>query len=60
MLYEVITGSARSIKGFNIFECLSCCKDFLERFGGHECAGGLSLKVENLEAFRQKASYNFV
>lgn len=52
---EEARGSARSIKGFNIFECLSCCKDFLERFGGHECAGGLSLKVENLEAFRQKA-----
>lgn len=44
-------GSARSVKGFNIFECLTYCKDVLEKYGGHECAGGLSLKEENISAF---------
>lgn len=47
-------GSARSIKGFNMYECLSYSNDLLERFGGHECAGGLTLKKENLDAFREK------
>ena len=47
-------GSARSIKGFNIFKCFDYASDFLEQYGGHECAGGLTVKRENLEDFRQK------
>lgn len=47
-------GSARSVKGFNIFKCLSYTSEFLEQFGGHECAGGLSLKEENISGFTDK------
>ncbi|MBO5448584.1 MAG: single-stranded-DNA-specific exonuclease RecJ [Ruminococcus sp.] len=44
-------GSARSVKGFNIFSCLSYCHDVLDKFGGHECAGGFSLPAENIPDF---------
>ncbi len=48
------TGSARSMEGFNVFSALLACKDTLIRFGGHEKAGGFSLKEDNIEAFRDK------
>lgn len=44
-------GSARSIKGFHIHKCLTYCADLLEKFGGHECAGGFSLKEEDIPEF---------
>jgi len=44
-------GSARSVKGFNIFSCLSYCRDVLDKFGGHECAGGFSIPAENIPDF---------
>ncbi len=50
----VITGSARSVKGFNIYEALFECENELEQFGGHAFAAGMTLKSENLEAFKQK------
>jgi len=50
----MITGSARSIKGFNMFEGLSACEDLLENFGGHFFAAGLTLKEENLPAFKER------
>lgn len=50
----VIKGSARSIKGFNMYEALMQCEDLLEQFGGHEYAAGLTIKRENLEEFRQR------
>jgi single-stranded-DNA-specific exonuclease len=46
------TGSARSIKGINIYDVLEECKHLLERFGGHFYAAGLSLKEENLDEFK--------
>lgn len=51
---DVIKGSARSIKGFNIYKALRECEDLLEQFGGHEYAAGLTLKKENLEEFRHR------
>ena len=48
---EFITGSARSIKDFDIYEAIDSCSDLLEHFGGHKYAAGLSLKPENLIAF---------
>ncbi len=48
------TGSARSVKGFDIYEAIDSCSDLLEHFGGHTYAAGLSLKPENLEAFRKR------
>lgn len=47
-------GSGRSIKGMNLVEALSHCSDLLEKFGGHELAAGLSIKRENLPAFRER------
>lgn len=51
---EEARGSARSIKGFNVFECLTYCKDLLVRYGGHAGAGGFSLRPENIESFKLK------
>jgi single-stranded-DNA-specific exonuclease len=47
----LITGSARSVRDFDIYEAVDACSDFLEHFGGHKFAAGLSLKPENLELF---------
>ena len=44
-------GSARSIKGFNIFSALSFSKDILTHFGGHELAGGFSLNKMSKNIF---------
>lgn len=51
---NIITGSARSIKEFDIHAALEKCSDLLEHFGGHKCAAGVSLKLENLERFTKK------
>ncbi|HVV90640.1 MAG TPA: single-stranded-DNA-specific exonuclease RecJ, partial [Solirubrobacterales bacterium] len=45
-------GSGRSIPGFDLHAALEACSDHLESFGGHKAAAGLSLRAENLEAFR--------
>lgn len=49
-----IKGSARSIKGFNIYEALKNCEDLLEQFGGHEFAAGLTMDASNLPEFRAR------
>ena len=49
---DFITGSARSVKDFDIYDAVNSCSDLLEHFGGHKFAAGLSLKPENLEAFQ--------
>ncbi|MBU3676472.1 MAG: single-stranded-DNA-specific exonuclease RecJ [Chitinophagaceae bacterium] len=46
-----VTGSARSIKGFNMYEGLNRCSHLLENFGGHYFAAGLTLDEKNLPAF---------
>jgi len=50
----LITGSARSVKNFNLYNAINECSNLLENFGGHKYAAGLSLKPENLNAFRKK------
>ncbi|HBZ66099.1 MAG TPA: single-stranded-DNA-specific exonuclease RecJ [Bacteroidales bacterium] len=50
----MITGSARSIKDFDIYDAVDHCSGLLEHFGGHKYAAGLSLKPENLEEFRDR------
>jgi single-stranded-DNA-specific exonuclease len=50
----LITGSARSVKDYDIYDAIDSCSDLLEHFGGHKYAAGLLLKPENLEAFRKK------
>jgi single-stranded-DNA-specific exonuclease len=49
-----ITGSARSVSGFDLYGAICECSDLLEKFGGHKYAAGLTLDVNNLEAFQQK------
>ncbi len=49
-----ITGSARSVQGFNIYEAIHACREYLENYGGHYFAAGLTLVPENLHAFREK------
>jgi single-stranded-DNA-specific exonuclease len=49
-----ITGSARSVHGFDLYNAILECSDLLEKFGGHKYAAGLTLDIENLEAFQQK------
>jgi single-stranded-DNA-specific exonuclease len=48
------TGSARSVYGFDVYEAISKCADLLEHFGGHMYAAGLTMKVENVAAFRER------
>jgi len=50
----LITGSARSVASFNLHDALEQCEEFLEQFGGHFHAAGLTLKEENLDAFALK------
>ncbi len=50
----VVTGSARSIKGFNLYEAIYECKDYLMQYGGHFAAAGLSMLPENVEKFSEK------
>lgn len=49
---NLITGSARSIKEFDVHTALEQCADLLEHFGGHKCAAGVSVRPENFEAFK--------
>jgi single-stranded-DNA-specific exonuclease len=51
---DKLKGSARSIKGFNIYDAIKQCEDLLEQFGGHEFAAGMTLKPENLTQFRKR------
>lgn len=46
-----ITGSARSVKDFDVYDAVDHCSDLLEHFGGHKYAAGLSLKPDNLNSF---------
>ena len=49
-----MAGSARSIEGIDLFECLSECTELLTQFGGHTMAAGLSLEARNFDSFRSK------
>ncbi|MGF1638602.1 MAG: single-stranded-DNA-specific exonuclease RecJ [Cyclobacteriaceae bacterium] len=48
------TGSARSVTGFDLYEAISECSDLLDQFGGHMYAAGLTMDIQNIEAFKQK------
>jgi single-stranded-DNA-specific exonuclease len=49
-----ITGSARSVSGFDLYAAILQCGDLLEKFGGHKYAAGLTMEKNNLEAFRER------
>ena len=47
-------GSARSVKGFNIHDALQQCEEYLEQYGGHSFAAGMTLDLEMVEGFQNK------
>lgn len=49
-----ITGSARSVSGFDLYSAILECSDLLEKFGGHKYAAGLTLDIQNLEPFQRR------
>ena len=49
-----VTGSARSVHGFDLYDAIESCADLLENFGGHLYAAGLTLKEENLPEFCER------
>lgn len=51
---DTVTGSARSVSGFDVYKAIESCRDILENFGGHTYAAGLSLPVENVDAFKRR------
>lgn len=51
---DKLAASARSVKGFDVYNALEACSEYIEQFGGHKYAAGLTLKEENYEAFKQK------
>ncbi|MBC7390148.1 MAG: single-stranded-DNA-specific exonuclease RecJ [Opitutaceae bacterium] len=51
---EKATGSARTVEGFDLYEAICECSDLLEQFGGHTHAAGLTLKLENIPAFKAR------
>jgi len=49
-----VTGSARSVKDFDLYKAIDGCSDLLEKFGGHKYAAGLTLDRSNLLAFQER------
>lgn len=50
----IVKGSGRSIPSYSMYEKLSECREYLYKFGGHPLAAGLSLKKEDIDAFRKR------
>jgi single-stranded-DNA-specific exonuclease len=48
------TGSARSVKDFDLYEAIGQCSDLLESYGGHMYAAGLTMKIDNIPAFTRR------
>ncbi len=51
---DMISGSARSVPGFDVYKAIESCRDILENFGGHTYAAGLTLRESNLPKFRER------
>jgi single-stranded-DNA-specific exonuclease len=49
----IVSGSARSVKDFDVYTAIEKCSHLLEQFGGHKFAAGLSMKKENVTAFKE-------
>ena len=49
---EMLAASARSVKGFDVYNALEKCSEYIEQFGGHKYAAGLTLKPENYKSFK--------
>ena len=51
---DLATGSARSVTGFDVYSAIKSCRDLLLNFGGHTYAAGLTIRWENVKAFRDR------
>jgi single-stranded-DNA-specific exonuclease len=51
---EYAAGSARSVPGFNLYEAVHACREHLLGYGGHFAAAGMTLQIEQIDAFRNK------
>lgn len=51
---EFASGSARSVPGFNLYEAIYACREYLVTYGGHFAAAGLTLKADDVDAFSKK------
>ena len=51
---DKVTGSARSVKDFDLYQALESCSDLLEKYGGHKYAAGLTLDRSNVNAFQKR------
>lgn len=51
---DMVTGSARSVDGFDVYAAISECSELLDQFGGHMYAAGVTMPIENVDAFRSK------
>jgi single-stranded-DNA-specific exonuclease len=51
---DYAAGSARSVPGFNLYEAIHACKEYLLGYGGHFAAAGMTLELEKIDAFRNK------
>lgn len=51
---EKLAASARSVKGFDVYDALECCSEYIEQFGGHKYAAGLTLLESQYENFKKK------
>ena len=54
MSHGLVTGSARSVPGFDLYQAVESCADLLENFGGHTYAAGLTMKPERVDEFRRR------
>ena len=50
---DIVSGSARSVQGFNLYEALHACRAHLLGYGGHFAAAGMTLNIDQLEAFKE-------
>ena len=50
----IISGSARSVGGFDIYTAIDSCREYLTNFGGHQFAAGLSMRIEDLDKFKER------
>lgn len=50
----LVSGSARSVEGFDLYKAIDACSDLLENFGGHMFAAGVTLKKENVPLFQER------
>lgn len=51
---DMVTGSARSVQGFDVYAAICECSDLLEQYGGHMYAAGVTMPIDNVDAFKEK------